>query len=64
MASTTTKVIAEAVEVDIDDLRLATGWSFFNRPARTEAAMKIVQAVIEGLSPEDRKRLEEEDDLS
>jgi hypothetical protein len=63
VASTTTKVIAESVEVDIDDLRLATGWSFFNRSARSEAAMKVVDAVIRGLSPEDRKRVEEEDAL-
>ena len=52
------KVVAESVEVDIEDLRLATGWSFFNRTARSQAAMKVVDAVISGLSPEDRQRLE------
>jgi len=60
VASTAIKVIAENVEVDIEDLRLATGWSFFHRIARSEAAMKVVEAVINGLSPEDRKRLEDE----
>jgi hypothetical protein len=57
-------VVAENVEVNIDDLRLATGWSFFNRSARSEAAMKVVEAVIKGLDPSDREKLERnEDDL-
>lgn len=56
-------LIAENVKVDIEDLRLATGWSFFNRVARSNAAMKIVEAVIKGLSSQDRERLEGEDDL-
>jgi hypothetical protein len=51
-------LVAENVKVNMEDLRLATGWSFFNRIARSEAAMKVVDAVISGLSPEDRQRLE------
>ena len=56
----TTKVIAENVEVDIETLRIANCVSCHHL-TRKRAHQQIIEAVIKGLEPEDRGKLEAEE---
>jgi len=59
----TETVTAENVEVDIEDLRIAQCVSY-HPLTRERAHQRIIEAVVKGLEPGARQRLEGKDDLS